>query len=430
MMKDQIDELQQTAEVEEETASQRQEPARKVRKEVTRSIKRIDNAAQVLQVEHWDNQPVAVEELPAINKPFADSRYAAIEEPAKPEAITGDTAHYPLPEAMLPATVAISGVFDEATLVAAPQPNAQASTQEPEGAGQDQPELDSLFDFQELQPSIDEIEPYAADVDPLQPFYEDEPLVTEEALLRSTDLAEVVVLSKPETVFDDEVMDTFEQLLELVYGELAEIYTPELEQHAESAELIDNQVIFMNPETPEPIEPNAFEEFVASFPKPEVTRDLDTIVAEANEQTLEETLVQLSLYLAEVPPDAGNPPVIQKALRGLAELVSRSGDNVAEAEKVAITPELTLKLLTLLRVVGYDNPQEVLLAFVKEHDFEFLLSAIRHLYQLCDDDRKELLPMQAIITSSKSVEPLTARLGKAILSLTTRFKVPEVAISD
>ncbi len=375
---------------------------------------------------------MAVEELPAINKPFADSRYAAIEEPAKPEAITGDTAHYPLPEAMLPATVAISGVFDEATLVAAPQPNAQASTQEPEGAGQDQPELDSLFDFQELQPSIDEIEPYAADVDPLQPFYEDEPLVTEEALLRSTDLAEVVVLSQPETVFDDEVMDTFEQLLEFVYGELAEIYTPELEQHAESAELIDNQVIFMNPETPEPIEPNAFEEFVASFPKPEVTPDLDTIVAEANEQTLEETLVQLSLYLAEVPPDAGNPPVIQKTLRELAELVSRnSNDDETGKEKVAFTPELTQKLLTLLRAVGYDNPQDVLLTFVKEHDFEFLLQAIRHLSQLCnDDDRKELLHVQAIITPSESDESVTNRLGKAILSLMTRFKVPEVAISD
>jgi hypothetical protein len=119
-------------------------------------------------------------------------------------------------------------------------------------------------------------------------------------------------------------------------------------------------------------------------------------------------------------------------LKNLAELLSRSSsDDSAEAEKVTITPELTQQLLTLLQVVGYDNPREVLLAFVKQHDFEFLLQAIRHLSQLFnDDDRQELLHKQATIIALTSDEPLTARLGKAILSLMTRFKVSEVAISD
>lgn len=419
LMQDQIDELEQPAAVEEEkTASRRQEPAIKTRKEATRSIKRIDNPVQVLRVEHWDTKPVIVEEQPSAEKPSPDYNHVDLKEPIKLDAIPSGIDQYHLLENISPATTDISNVFE-----------AETPTQVPEAAGQDESELDRLFDFQELDPSIYEIEPYASDGRLLESLYEEEPLMTEKVLPHSTDLVEPGVLPEPEAIFDDEVMDTFEQLMELVYGEMAEIPASGIEQHTE---LIDDQVIFIDPETPEPIEHNAFEEFVASIVRPEVSPDLDTIMSSANEQTLEETLVQLSLFLIETSQDTERPPVIQKTLRELAELVSRnSNDYETGKEKVAFTPELTQKLLTLLRAVGYDNPQDVLLTFVKEHDFEFLLQAIRHLSQLCnDDDRKELLHVQTIITPPKSDEPLTARLGKAILSLVIRFKVPEVAISD
>jgi len=274
------------------------------------------------------------------------------------------------------------------------------------------------------------MESYVSDNRPLEVFYDEAPSVTGDALPGSAYLAEAAALTQHEAIFDDEVMDTFEQLLEIIDKELAEIPTPELEQHPETAELLEYQVILMNPETPEPIESNAFEEFVASIAKPEAIPDLDTIMTSANEQTLEETLVRLSLYLSEAEQDSEIPPVIQKTLRNLAELLPGAGSaDPAEKEKLSITPELTLHLLTLLRSVGYDNPQEVLLTFVKEHDFEFLVAAVRHLSQLCDNDRQELLHISSASTASKSEGALTIHLGKAILSLMTRLKAPEVAIS-
>ena len=428
LMKDQINELRQPA-AEEKTTSRRKKSASESREKVTKRAKRADNAAQIFRVGHKANQSLVVEEQHDTN-PSSSSRRVNLEEPIKLETAPGDTTYYPPAEDILPVAQEVFSVFDEETPPLAPQPNAQASTQVSEAVSQDQSGHDRLFDFQELEPSIDEIEPYATDGRPLKIFYEgEEPLVAKEALPHSTDLAEAGILPRYEAIFDYEVMDTFEQLLELVYGELGKIHTPELEQHAE---LIDDQVILINPETPESIEPNAFEEFVASIAKPEVIPDLGTIMTSANEQTLEETLMQLSLYLTETSPDSENPPVIQKTLKDLAELLSRSSsDNATEEKKMVITPELAQQLLTLLRAVGYDNPQEVLLAFVKQHDFEFLLQAIRYLSQLCnDDDRKELLYKQATITASKSDESLTARLGGAILSLMTRFKIPEVAVSD
>jgi hypothetical protein len=418
LMKDQIEELKRPAA--EEKSSRRGEPARKAREEVTRRTNRVDNTTRILRVEHGASQPVIVEKQPATDS-SGDSRRVDLEEPIKLESIPGNTAHYPLPEDILPVT--------EETPIAALRPNAQTPTQVPEAVDQDQLEPDGLFDFQELEPSIDEIEPYSSDGQPLEIFYEgEEPSVADEALPHSTGLTEAGALPQHEAIFDNEVIDTSEQLVELVYGELAEIPASGLEQHAE---LIDDQVIFMDPEAPESIEPNAFEELVASIAELETTPDLDTIMASANEQTLEETLVQLSLYLTETSQDS-EQPILQQTLKSLGELLSSSSsDNETEEKKLVITPELTQQLLTLLRAVGYDNPQEVLVAFIKQYNFEFLLQAIRYLSQLCNDDsRQELLHKQATIIALTSDEPLTARLGRAILSLMTRFKVSEVAISD
>ncbi len=370
---DQIDKLQQPAETGGKAAAQRQEPALVTREKVIPRIETADAADRMHIVEYRDNQSVVAEEQNTANKPVAAHDHADPEEPIKFKAAPGDTAWPTLAEDIRPVTVEISSVFDDPTPVFTLQPDAPAPAQMLEAIVLDQPEADRLSDFQELESSIDEVEPYT-----------DIP-----------GLVEARGLPQHEAIFDDEVMDTFEQLIELVYVEVATIPSSGIEQ---PLKLLEGQAILTRPEVPEPIEPNIFEEFVASITKPKDIPDLDTIMTSANEQTLEETLVQLSLYLTETGQDSESPPVIQKTLRNLAELLSGDGsDDTVEKDKLSITPELTQQLLTLLRAVGYDSPQEVILAFVKEHNFEFLVAAIRHLSQLCDNDRHELLHIQSAL---------------------------------
>lgn len=254
-------------------------------------------------------------------------------------------------------------------------------------------------------------------------------LPSEEVIPQETDLAEANVLLADEAVFDDEVMAAFEQLAGLIHMEREEVSLAATEPYEIFTQ---DMVIFLNQETAEPIEadePNVFEEFLMSKPRPENSPDIDTIVADANNRSLEETFVELSFFLAEAAEETDDISVeataIKEALKAVIEALP--GDNVNYVdgeEKTAITPEFTQKLLVLLEAVGYDEPQEVLIEFVKQHDFEFLLQAIRYLHQLADDSsRQEFLPSRALNFKATNIdEPLITRLGQAIIRYFFMYK--------
>ena len=376
-----------------------------------------------VQADRPVSRPAVVESArlaaePATEQAMANPRIA--HEPLKTVVPLIDTAPSPLPEAIVPPAaevVEVFEVFDEETPPAALWPDEPVIMPAPEVAGQDSLEI-GLFDYQAIEPPAVQAEPdtFAGEPAALGLSYGPE-LVADEVLPYDADRAEAAAVEPAEAapaVFDNEVLDTFEQLLELAYADRAEPPAPGPEPRAE---LPADQAVPLDPEAPAPIAPNIFEDFVVSHAKPEAAPAIETIIAAANEQPLEETFVQLSFYLAETPSDAEHP-VLRKTLQELAELVSPDSDDAALEEEVAITPQLTQQLLTLLRAVGYDNPREVLLAFVQERNFEFLVQAVRHLSQLCNDDnRHELLHKQAAMLVATSDASLAARLGGAILSL-------------
>jgi len=213
-------------------------------------------------------------------------------------------------------------------------------------------------------------------------------LLQEEDAVEIINSVEVGSWEHEEVLFDDEVLETFTDLM-----------------------------VALDPEAGGPVVPNLFEEFIADEDRPEVVPDIETIIVNANEQPLEETLVQLSFSLVETSSQDYDLSSIESALKDVVEALGQDSVDlvITEAEQV-ITPELTQKLLILLRAVGYEDPREVLVDFVSQHNLEFLLQAIRYLYQLLDDDRRELSPRVSVSLSSlRADDALGARLGRAIL---------------
>ena len=248
----------------------------------------------------------------------------------------------------------------------------------------------------------------------LEIVYGNEALLSEADAAVIIDMAEVGAWEHEEVIFDDEVLETFADLMVLL--EVEEETSPTIDTGI-NENLVQDVMVALDPEAGESIVTNLFEEFIADEGRPEVVTDIETIIAGANKQPLEETLVQVSFSLVETSSQDYDLSNLESVLKDvMEELGQDSTDSVIEGAEQVITPELTQKLLVLLRAVGYEDPREVLVDFVSQHSLEFLLQAIRYLYQLLDDDRRELSPRLSVnLSSLRADDALGARVGRAIL---------------
>ncbi len=242
-----------------------------------------------------------------------------------------------------------------------------------------------------------------------------EELLSEGDATAIIDTIEATNWSHEQILFDDEILATYADLKVLLGAE--EETSPSADDQIYET-LVQDAMIILNPEANVPVETNLFTVLIAAEGRPEVVLDIESVIAGANDQPLEETLVQLSFSLAETSQDSAQSS-IESALKDIMEILAQQGDtDSATAEiKPAITPELTQKLLILLRAVGYENPREVLVDFSSEHSLEFLLQAIQYLYQLLNDkNRPELSPKPSVnLSSLQTDDSLSTRLGKVIV---------------
>jgi hypothetical protein len=94
----------------------------------------------------------------------------------------------------------------------------------------------------------------------------------------------------------------------------------------------------------------------------------------AAEQPLEETLVELAELLSQL-----DAPELEELRNLVKEIEAILPAGFKEAEPITaehVTTELTEKILNLLRQIGYDDPREVLISFVKAYGFVFLFQAL------------------------------------------------------
>lgn len=151
----------------------------------------------------------------------------------------------------------------------------------------------------------------------------------------------------------------------------------------------------------------------------EPSPDNEILLSTAHEKPLEETLVLLSMYLADkAESQEPETAIIKYSLHQMVKLLPRNTVyGVPEAVKKVVTPGFTKILVLLLRTVGYENPEQILAELINKHSFEFLVQAIRYLYQLCDenDQLELLLPHLAAPVAVITEKSFSVRLGRALL---------------
>ncbi len=249
------------------------------------------------------------------------------------------------------------------------------------------------------------------EVQPEQPKQSIDPTIVEETFQQLTALvaaAEIVREASADVFGAEEAASPLAE-----QATTAEAVTGTIFETAESSRL--------EPEGPVPLaETTAFETFAAAQPEPEEPVTFAAILEQANEQPLEQTLIQLvelastiEVSAEEVTP---NVEAFLEILQGIeAELPACFAARGNEKALPRITPLMTEKLLLLLQSVGYEHPQEALVRLVAVYDLAFLLQALQHLCQLYHDEyHKEILGAASPVQHSDNA-PL--RWGKLLLTL-------------
>ncbi len=167
---------------------------------------------------------------------------------------------------------------------------------------------------------------------------------------------------------------------------------------------------------------------------------LETIIEQADEQPLEQTFVQLAHYLADtlqesqiadvdtakvsdetVPEQSKQFIELRAILQDIAEVLPLSYyvDEETSEQHIKITPELTEQLLLLLRSLGYEQPKEALVEFVRVYGLTFLLQAIQYMCQLSNTiEQQEFLASTSVaVTRDDTTDDYGSLLGKAVLRL-------------
>lgn len=249
-------------------------------------------------------------------------------------------------------------------------------------------------------------------------------LVTEYNQLIVPQAEILVVETEPEqglsVMFDPETMETYQRLTALTaaHVETETSLEPDFalidldESHdkvvTEAAPVID------------------FETFIALQPTGEEPITFESIKAQAFEQPVEDALVMLAEYLSQPKTENDHEQVAEKEKIAaiLHEIKVALPDcytkNDREEPILQITPEITEKLLLLLRSLGYQQPEDALVNFVANYDLAFLIEALEYVAQLDHDrERKELLRASlAQVATRQDNGPI--RVGKMLLNLIIR----------
>lgn len=253
---------------------------------------------------------------------------------------------------------------------------------------------------------------------PLEPIELDHKIAAEAYI--SVNSAVIKEEDQLELLFEPETIETFQQLTALITDKEAyEITPPDTEQV-----VADTSMEFETRTYIEMLVAVDFENFIASQPAAEepLPLTLEVIQEQANQHPLEQTLVQLSIYLSEL--DETGLGVLAPVIKDIEKLLPACyvyKETTRSELKPHITPEMIEKLLALLRILGYQNPREALMSCVSRYNLVFLLQALEYISQLNNVENKK----DFLITSATSISAddgiIQLRLGKLLFGLIAKL---------
>lgn len=231
----------------------------------------------------------------------------------------------------------------------------------------------------------------------------------------NNDEVEDTALDYEEIAYSEETLDAYHRIVVIMH----EAADTELIQTDDREDIVTGREIPLSVERVQPEVPQrqSFAEYISS--QVEIMDEAPPTPPNVRHDTqpLEQTIVEIAAILkrqteSESEPNLVISPEIQKIVHEIAELLpANNAEQIDKPVENIITPELTEKLLQFLRLVGYENPQEVLISFVSRYDIDSLFEAIRYLENLSIEDRRhEFFAVQprARTQYSTSAQHLTA----------------------
>jgi|GEM_PF-3587715 len=183
----------------------------------------------------------------------------------------------------------------------------------------------------------------------------------------------------------------------------------------------------------------------ADSAEPAAANPLHEVAIQAQGQPLELSLARVARLLkSEIARgDDGNgsleslPPQAQDIVEVVVDLKAALAEAGADAATVRLSPRVVAEMVRLLGALGYEQPQEILLAFAQEHGLQSLLEMMEYLCQLSHhENRKEFAPDSlgswgfGAATGRDDSDPRKTVLARALFWLMRRLVAsPFVALS-
>lgn len=206
--------------------------------------------------------------------------------------------------------------------------------------------------------------------------------------------------------FEPEVVETYLQLAALMVSDEARQYeTPvgATEEYVADYDL-------------PPAGANDFAEFAVSWLNHDEAIDLTAIKEEANTTPLEQTFVKLAEFVARASEQTDEYTEIETVLAEIEAALPVCYPD-SETSNTQITPEMTEKVINLLRVLGYHNPGEVMVDMVREYGIDFLIEALRHIVLSANKGGRREIIKPSIVSVSDSQDKFHARLGSLLFGV-------------
>lgn len=230
--------------------------------------------------------------------------------------------------------------------------------------------------------------------------------------MESEQEAEIEIDVQLEQSFDSEVMETYEQLTALGIARSDTLGSLEIEDTAvEAPELTTDTEV---------VDTSDFEALVAVQPAEGEPIALEVIQEQADEQPLEQTLLQLVEHLSGSVEAQGQDALREAIYEVEAALPACYATGETGEIKLQVTPEMIEKLLILLRALGYQHPSEALLRFVAKYDVAFLLQALEYICRLDNDINRQNTLIASSAADTTDDDSARLRLGKLLFRFVTK----------
>lgn len=218
-----------------------------------------------------------------------------------------------------------------------------------------------------------------------------------------------------ELLFEPETIDTYLELTALIDN----VETSQLAL-AEGLEIADNTSTLPRANIEIADIPD-LETFMATRGVSEEPMTLEAIQERADEQPVEQTLIQLVEYLTEAAE-----VLEQKALLRIVQEIEKAlpacyGTQETVDVKPRITPKMTEKILMLLHGLGCQKPKDALVSFVAKYDIALLLQTLDYICQLSNNENRREFLVALAVTTNTDDDDNRQRLGKAIIGMVIKY---------